>query len=224
MHGPFLQKIDCTGKLGIQPLVRMVICFKMLSYGNAPDELDESYQISEMVANESLKCFCRLVVELFGDEYLRKNPSEDKKRDILELNSRRGFPGMFGSWDCKHFKWNSCPTRLAGQHLGKDGKTLVLEAVVDPYLFIWRLFFGEPGSLNDINILNRSTILRDILSQNFNTKVDPYTINKRNRDWMYFLVDGIYPKLAIFGSAINIPTNEKEEIYQKMSNAHLEYW
>ena len=40
----------------------------------------------------------------------------------------------------------------AGQHKGKEKKnTLILEAICDPDTYIWYCFFGEPGSLNDLN-------------------------------------------------------------------------
>jgi hypothetical protein len=37
----------------------------------------------------------------------------------------------------------------------KAKKTRVLEAIADPDLYSWYYFFGEAGSLNDINILNK---------------------------------------------------------------------
>ena len=53
----------------------------------------------------------------------------------------------------------------AGQHKGKEKKnTLILEAICDPDTYIWHSFFGEPGSLNDLNILEKSTIVGSILN------------------------------------------------------------
>jgi len=34
--------------------------------------------------------------------------------------------------------------------------TIILEAVASQELWIWHVFFGMPGSLNDINVLDRS--------------------------------------------------------------------
>ena len=53
----------------------------------------------------------------------------------------------------------------AGQHKGKEKKnTLILAALCDPDTYIWYSFFGEPGSLNDLNILEKSTIVGSILN------------------------------------------------------------
>ena len=52
----------------------------------------------------------------------------------------------------------------AGQHKGKEKKNmLILEVICDPIL-IFGIFFGEPGSLNDLNILEKSTIVGSILN------------------------------------------------------------
>ena len=36
--------------------------------------------------------------------------------------------------------------------------TIILEVVASQDLWIWHAFFGLPGSLNDINVLDRSSI------------------------------------------------------------------
>jgi hypothetical protein len=74
----------------------------------------------------------------FGVHYLNRCPSPAKIRRSVTINSGRGFPGMFASWDCKHFSWKNCPVALAGRHKGKENdKTLILEAIANPDLYIW---------------------------------------------------------------------------------------
>jgi hypothetical protein len=127
---------------------------------------------------------------------------------------------MFASWDCKHFSWKNCPVTLAGQHKGKESdKTLILEAIADADLYIWYHFFGEAGSLNDINILNKSSILGSILDGSFDLKTNPYTINGTTHDWLYFLVDGIYPAYSIFITAINHPQSDMEKHFSTCQEA-----
>ena len=82
-----------------------------------------------------------------------------------------------------------------GQHKGKKN-TLILEAICDPDTYIWYCFFGEPGSLNDLNILEKSTIVGSILNGTMDLRLPQelhYRINGMVRDYLYFLVDGIYP-------------------------------
>jgi hypothetical protein len=40
---------------------------------------------------------------------------------------------------------------------------LILEEIAYPDLYIWYHVFGEAGSLNDINILNKSSILGSVI-------------------------------------------------------------
>ena len=209
--GPFKQHYDCvTAEPGIHPLVRMVACWRRLSYGDASDRSDENFQISETSLDDSFKDFCLIILQEFGQEYLNRCPTNDEIKRTLRVNSNRGFPGLFASWDCKHFPWDMCPMAEAGQHKGKEKKnTLILEAICDPDTYIWYCFFGEPGSLNDLNILEKSTIVGSILNGTMDLRLPQelhYCINGTVRDYIYFLVDGIYPKWPIFVSTVSDAT------------------
>nr|XP_034580678.1 uncharacterized protein LOC117843998 [Setaria viridis] len=71
----------------------------MLTYGVAADATDDYIRIGESTAIESLRRFVNVVVEVFGDEYLR-SPNEDDIARLLAIGGSRGFPDMFGSIDC----------------------------------------------------------------------------------------------------------------------------
>ena len=122
---------------GIRPLVRFVACMRMLVYGDCADRLNKGLQMSESATSKSLKVFCRLVVEKCSG-YLNKCPTAADKTRVPELMERRRFPGCFASWNCKHYFWENFPVALAGQYKGKEGgKTMVIEAICDPFLYIW---------------------------------------------------------------------------------------
>ena len=111
----------------------------------------------------------------------------------------------------------------AGQHKGKEKmNTLILEAICDPDTYIWYSFLGEPESLNDLNILEKSTIVGSILNGTMEFHLPQelhYSISGTVRDYLYFLVDGIYPKWPIFISTVSdaIPGSK-----DKMFAAHQE--
>lgn len=48
------------------------------------------------------------MTEQFGAQYSNRNNA------ILEVNKERGVSGLIASWNRSHFKWNKCPTALAG--------------------------------------------------------------------------------------------------------------
>jgi len=215
---PFIQTADGFGKPGIDPLVRLTACLRKLAYGTASDAMDEKFEMSESVLNRDFPVLCKIVKDKFGKKYLNNSPTPEVMAQIQQVNAGRGFPGMFASWDCKHFPWEMCPVALQGQY--KSGKephpSIVLEAICDPHLYIWYHHFGEPGSLNDINILDKSSILLKILNSSFDLLTPEYRINNATRNYLYFLVDGIYPQWAIFMDTFSNPLTEKETHFAKM--------
>ncbi|KAF8391958.1 hypothetical protein HHK36_022298 [Tetracentron sinense] len=76
------------------------------------------------------KRFVRVVVEVFGEEYLR-SPNNDDISRLLAQGEARGFPGMLGSIDCMHWKWKNCPIAWKGQYErgGHHDPSIIFEAV-----------------------------------------------------------------------------------------------
>ena len=130
-QGTFVDKVDMFGNPTIRPLVLLVACLDHYAFGTAADHADAPYAIAESTLNQSAKEFCALMIASFGNEYLCRIPSVQERARILSINEERGFPGMFASWDCKHFGWQMCPMAHRGQyHNGKEkGPSLVLEAI-----------------------------------------------------------------------------------------------
>ena len=69
--------------------------------------------------------------------------------------------------------------------------------------------------MNDINILDHSSIVGALRTGEFNNKVAPYSINGGKRDWMYFLVDGIYPSWLIFVKTFSNPVSQAKIKFSK---------
>lgn len=205
----FVQKPNASGQLGLSPHQKITAAMRILAYGVAADATDEYIKIGESTSIESVKRFCRAVVELFGDWYLRSPNTEDIAR-LLHIGEKRGFPGMLGSVDCMHWKWKNCPTAWAGQYAGRSGSpTIILEAVADHELWIWHAFFGLPGSNNDINVLSKSHLFSNLA----NDVAPPanYVIQGKEYTMGYYLADGIYPKWATLVQTIHKPKSPKQQ-------------
>ena len=204
----FRQKPDAIGTLGASPIQKVVAAIRMLAYGISADFLDEYVRMGESTIIECLKHFVKAVVEVFGEEYLRAPNAQDTAR-LLAINSARGFPGMLGSVDCMHWKWDKCPVGWRGAYEGKeDGPTMILEAVASQDLWIWHAFFGLPGSLNDINVLRRSPLFQSLTS-GMAPQVE-YMVNGNKYTMGYYLADGIYPAWATFVKAFQHPQGNKK--------------
>ena len=147
-------------------------------------------------------------MSIYREEYLRR-PNEADTRRLLEVAEDRGFPGMMGSLDCMHWSWKNCPIAHHGQYTGKEKEpTLILEAVASYDLWIWHAYFGLPGSLNDINVLDQSPLFQDI--QDGNGPDVNFTVNGTQYNMGYYLSDGIYPPWATLIQTISNPVGEKK--------------
>lgn len=209
----FTQKIQCTGELGLTPYQKMTAAMRMLANGCSADSVDEYIRIGETTTFACLKHFCKAVIAVFGKEYLREPTAEDMAK-LLAENAARGFPGMIGSVDCMHWEWKNCPKAWAGAFTGYKGIcSIILEAVASYNLRFWHIFFGMPGSCNDINVINQSDIFDSVL-RGESPPVE-YTVNRRQYQLPYYLGDGIYPKLATIVKTIPLPRSAKENLFAR---------
>ncbi|XP_057248332.1 uncharacterized protein LOC130590282 [Beta vulgaris subsp. vulgaris] len=117
-----------------------------------------------------------------------------------------------GSIVCMHCQWKNCPRAWKGLYQGRSKTaTVILEAVASCDLWIWHAFFGTPGTYNDINVLQRSSVFDD-LYQGKAPQVN-FTVNGNTYNKGYYLTDGIYPKWAVFIPAIRLPMNPVDQLF-----------
>ncbi|KAL0855228.1 hypothetical protein Bca101_060380 [Brassica carinata] len=209
----FQQRPDATGRNGLSPLQKCTGAMRMLAYGQSGDTYDEYFRMADSTLRSCLANFTDAIIQCFGDEYLRRPTAEDLQR-LLDIGEVRGFPGMIGSIDCMHWEWKNCPTAWKGQFTRGSGKpTIVLEAVASQDLWIWHAFFGLPGTLNDINVLDRSPVFDDIIHGRA-PKVK-FKVNNHTYRMAYYLTDGIYPPWATFIQSISLPQGPKAQKFAK---------
>ncbi|XP_028120778.1 uncharacterized protein LOC114318121 [Camellia sinensis] len=209
---------DAVGIIGLSSLQKMTAAMRMLAYGVA-DSVDDYVRIGESTAMESLKHFVKAVVAMFSETYLR-SPNNDDISRLLAMGSDRGFPGMLGSIDCMHWKWKNCPTARKCMYSGHIHEpTIILEAVASQDLWIWHAFFGMPGSHNDINVLDRSSVF-SLLTQGRAPPVN-YSINRNDYTMGYYLADGIYPQCATFVKTISSPQGNKQIYFAKAQESAM---
>ncbi|XP_071726954.1 uncharacterized protein [Rutidosis leptorrhynchoides] len=211
----FHVKPDCRGKLGISTHLKITAALHQLAYGYAPDTLDEYLQMSERVARESLQNFCKCIVVLYSNDYMREPTRKDMERLYEVHEEKHDFPGMLGSIDCMHWVWGKWPVAWQGQFKRGDHShpTIMLEAVASYDNWIWHAYFGVAGSNNDINVLNTSPLFESILNDNFPDI--PYVINGVKYKRGYYLADGIYPQWASFVKAYSSAADPKSKYFSR---------
>ncbi|KAG7588622.1 Harbinger transposase-derived protein [Arabidopsis suecica] len=184
----FTQRRNNSGKPGLSPVEKCTAALRMLAYGCPADACDEYVKIGESTALECTKKFCEGIITLFQDEYLRRPNVTDLER-LLQVGQDRGFPGMI----------------------------VILEAVASYDLWIWHAFFGLPGTLNDINVLDRSPVFDDIISGEA-PEVN-FIVNGQQYNMAYYLADGIYAKWPVFVQSIQVPVGDKAQLFAKQQES-----
>ena len=102
----------------------------MLSYGILTDCIDEYLKIGESMAIECMENFATNIIQVFGEEYIRKPIQADVDR-ILQVIKAYDFSGILGSIDCMHWEWKNCSSGWKGVFVRGINRvfTLILEAV-----------------------------------------------------------------------------------------------
>jgi hypothetical protein len=98
----FKQRRNAAGVMGFSAFQKISAAMRVIAYGKLADYTDEYLRIGEDTTSESVRRFARLIIKLFGSTYLRA-PNEDDTKRLMEINEKRGWPGMLGSLDCMHW-------------------------------------------------------------------------------------------------------------------------
>jgi hypothetical protein len=204
----FTQRYDALGAAGLSPRQKVTCAIRQLAYGASADQCDEYIRIGESTANECLHKFCRSIVEVYSEVYLRRPTQIDVNRIVAFHKEKHGFPGMLGSIDCMHWAWRNCPTAWKGQFTRGDHgyPTIMLEAVASHDLWIWHAFFGVSGSNNDINVLNQSPLFNEVLLGT--APMCNFEVNGKLYTKGYYLADRIYPEWATLVKSFTYPPEE----------------
>ncbi|XP_047961460.1 uncharacterized protein LOC125206218 [Salvia hispanica] len=98
----FQYREDGIGRPGLTTLQKCTVAIRQMAYGTTADMFDEYLNVGDTIGRECLKKFCKLVVEAFGDTYLRRLTADDCQSLMRMHETMHGFPGMLGSIDCMH--------------------------------------------------------------------------------------------------------------------------
>uniref|UniRef100_A0A0D3DX66 DDE Tnp4 domain-containing protein n=1 Tax=Brassica oleracea var. oleracea TaxID=109376 RepID=A0A0D3DX66_BRAOL len=102
----FRETKDGLGRNSLSPLQKCTAAIRVLAYGSAADTVDEYLRLGETTTQLCVENFVEGIINLFGEEYLRKPTPADLQR-LLDIGEYRGFPGMIGSIDCMHWEWKN---------------------------------------------------------------------------------------------------------------------
>ena len=149
---------DASRRKGASNIQKIVAAVRQLAYGASSDHVHEYTGVAYQTAKKALKKFRRWVIRTYGDEFLN-SWGEAEIRKEMEVNAKRGFPGMMGSIDCTHWQWKNCPIAWQGMYQDRNHKrSIVAEAICGHDMYFYQVYVGLPGSLNDIAIMGQTTM------------------------------------------------------------------
>jgi hypothetical protein len=197
--------------------VKVTAVFRQFAYGSSSDELDEQYQISSTVLDEAKLFFCDVVIAKFEDTYMPRI-SQSLARHVIQKHEKIGWPGLLGSLDCSHWDWIRCPKSMHGEFKqgGDKHPSIVYECVADCNLRILHISFAAPGSNNDLNVLDCSDFMYNIVAGH---TLAEFRIDGVSYHQPYVLVDGIYPEWSCFMKPLGAPLTEADKNYTKRQEA-----
>ncbi|KAJ0447019.1 putative harbinger transposase-derived protein [Helianthus annuus] len=92
--------------------------------------------------------------------------------------------------------------------------TIVLEAVASQDLWFSHGHCGQPGSCNDISVLQTSPLF--LAQRNGIAPKCPFQVNGYAYKCEYFLTDGIYHTWSMFVKKLSYPTDPNEKKFKKL--------
>ena len=94
---------------------------------------------------------------------------------------------------------------------------MVLEAIADHKARFWHCNFGLPGTLNDVNVLDRSPLFENVVRGEA-PAVD-FVVNGNEYNFGYWLADGIYPKYACIVKTFPRPVKRMQKLFASAQEA-----
>ncbi|GKC95288.1 ALP1-like protein [Tanacetum coccineum] len=77
--------------------MKFTSAIRQMAYGAVPNVLDEYLQMGATTARKSLQMFCKAIMELYGEEFLRKTTYTDMKKLYAYHEKKHAFSGMMNN-------------------------------------------------------------------------------------------------------------------------------
>jgi Plant transposon protein len=117
---------------------KVLLPLKVLAYGVPNHAFADYFQTSVSQCGRCCQKFCRIVPQLYKEEYIR-SPTKNDLIGIVKVHHEvHGINGMLGSLDYMHTYWKICPVSWQQSFKGKEaGPTIVVEAICEYSLWFW---------------------------------------------------------------------------------------
>ncbi|GJW17760.1 ALP1-like protein [Tanacetum coccineum] len=95
--------------------MKCTFAIRQMTYESVPDSLDEYLQMDATTSRKCLQMFCKAIMELYGEEFLRKSTYTDMEKLYAHHEEKQGFLRMLGNIDRIGWPWENCPVACRAQ-------------------------------------------------------------------------------------------------------------
>lgn len=171
--------------------------------------LRQELRISVTQVGKCIKLFCESILSLYEKEWLHR-PTVKKLEQIEKRYRSLGFSGCIGAVDCTGWQRKSRPIKWQVLFGDKDEKpSCRVKVICDDNLQIWNLNFVVPGLEDYRTILEPSEFFNDMRSKKWTPILFDFVLERYYIRTLYYLVDGIYPRLLTF--ALRYPDSRPQK-------------
>nr|GEX30448.1 F-box/kelch-repeat protein At5g60570-like [Tanacetum cinerariifolium] len=112
----FQQSSDCSRRVCISPLMKCTFTIRQLAYDANPEALDEYMQIGEKNSRDALQAFCKDIMDLYVDKFLRRPTYIDVEKLYAYQEEKHGIPVILRIINCTGCSLAQCPNAYCAQH------------------------------------------------------------------------------------------------------------
>lgn len=211
-----VQKRDAVGDAGADAWIKILIGLHKLRTANPSVQYVTLTYFRTSTVQLYFNQFIDAAFDILVSEYLPGIFSEGMnaaRSGELSYNESIGWPGCCGNIDGTFIPWGKCPKSEQGKFKGRKGTGIIVHAVAFHTLLCGHLYVGEPASKNDIQVLQRDPIFKEIFDGRFCADIE---LPEGNLNHIYLRGDGIYPSIPVILKPIRTEyqsTNAKARLY-----------
>ncbi|GJT20279.1 ALP1-like protein [Tanacetum coccineum] len=164
--------------------MKCTFAIRQMAYEAVPDTLDEYLQMGATTARDSLRLFCKAIMELYGEEFLRKPTYTDMEKLYAYHEEKHGFPGMLGSID--YTDWSFVPSCFAILTLSLC--SIMLYSILVLVFCDLSFVYGSLFALTDCAVPERVATFFEI---SWNAKMASNSIDKKPTDTKSVIVSSV---------------------------------
>lgn len=157
---PYISRRDTSFRRAVPTSKRVAVCLWRLAGNSEYRTISHLFGIGRSTACSITNEVCRTLVCHLLKRYIKMPTGDRLEAVISRFKSRKGFPQVGGAIDGTHIPIKAPVIHPDEYYNRKSFHSVVLQAVVDSYLFFTDICVGWPGRVHDARVFANSLLFR----------------------------------------------------------------